>query len=780
MAISNLGAPAASGASAGSNQTSIAASSAATIPANSLVVVVVQQRASAALTDGVPTVKDEGNVTFERSSGAGADVINQTAETRTTIFSNYYASATSHTYTASWTTALNINSTRISVFVVSGAASSSWLDITGTQSGGGGGASTTSTSPSTVAQADSLSVWAATYFNAGATGSAPTNYTDRVNIRDATRGAVFHVADHTPLTASATEDAAYTPAGTTDHTTVIAVYKGVGGGGSAPANTVAPAVTGTRTQGQTLSTNDGTWSNTPTSFTYQWQSDTAGNNTFTNIASATSNTYVLTASEVGDNVRCVVTAINASGSTPANSNALGLIGPLYTVTSSGGFEVCGNAITSHSVLDPYPAMVVSDNPDGYWRLTDSASPFLDYSGGGHDLTGSGTLTPNSAALVPGDTAAGVEFGGGSAGAATFSIPLEQPLVVEAWVRLDSTTTAARRFVSNGHVSGGGWAAGVSSTASGGFWRFTTFGVKDYTFSTAPTPGTTHHVVFVFNADNSVDLYLDGTLSQSITGTAGALTSTDTIHVGANGNGTETWDGVIQDAAVYTSLSSTRIAAHAAGIGAGPAPANTVAPAVTGTTQTGSALSTTNGTWSNTPTGFSYQWQRDVAENGVFSNIGSATSSSYTLVSADLGNDVRCVVTATNAGGSTSANSNAVGPITSPPAAPVNTGTPSAGGITAVGFGVSTSNGTWNNSPTSFTYQWQSDVAGNGVFSNISAATSANYTCVSGDVGNKLRCVVTATNATGSASANSNAIGPVTLNPPASGHLVQALNLKLGL
>src|SRR6185312_11205200 len=97
---------------------------------------------------------------------------------------------------------------------------------TGTQGGGGGGASTTTTSPSNVAQSDSLSVWAATYFNSTVTGTAPTNYTDRVNIRDATRGAVFHVADHTPLTAGSPEVAAYTPAGATDHATVLAVYKG--------------------------------------------------------------------------------------------------------------------------------------------------------------------------------------------------------------------------------------------------------------------------------------------------------------------------------------------------------------------------------------------------------------------------------------------------------------------------------------------------------------------------------------------------------------------------
>lgn len=83
------------------------------------------------------------------------------------------------------------------------------------------------------------------------------------------------------------------------------------------------------------------------------------------------------------------------------------------------------------------------------------------------------------------------------------------------------------------------------------------------------------------------------------------------------------------------------------------PVNTVAPVVTGTATVGQTLTTTNGTWTAAPaiTGFTYQWQRGA------SNIGGATSSTYVLQTADIGNTVRCVVTATNPVGSTSANSN---------------------------------------------------------------------------------------------------------------------------
>jgi hypothetical protein len=93
-----------------------------------------------------------------------------------------------------------------------------------------------------------------------------------------------------------------------------------------------------------------------------------------------------------------------------------------------------------------------------------------------------------------------------------------------------------------------------------------------------------------------------------------------------------------------------------------APVNTGLPAISGTTTVGSTLTTTNGTWSGTPTiGYAYQWKR----GGT--NISGATASTYLLVSADLAATVAVTVTATNTVGSTGATSTAVGPIGAPPA-----------------------------------------------------------------------------------------------------------------
>jgi len=73
-----------------------------------------------------------------------------------------------------------------------------------------------------------------------------------------------------------------------------------------PANSVAPAVSGNLDVGSTLTTTNGTWSNSP-SFTYRWLRGT------TVITGATSNTYVLVAADVGSTIKAEVTGTNTSG-----------------------------------------------------------------------------------------------------------------------------------------------------------------------------------------------------------------------------------------------------------------------------------------------------------------------------------------------------------------------------------------------------------------------------------------------------------------------------------
>jgi hypothetical protein len=84
------------------------------------------------------------------------------------------------------------------------------------------------------------------------------------------------------------------------------------------------------------------------------------------------------------------------------------------------------------------------------------------------------------------------------------------------------------------------------------------------------------------------------------------------------------------------------------------PVNIALPTVSGSAVQGSTLTASHGTWGNSPTQYAYQWQ-DCASNGCTS-ISGATNATYTLQFSDVLDRVDVVVTATNDGGSTSAES----------------------------------------------------------------------------------------------------------------------------
>jgi hypothetical protein len=85
---------------------------------------------------------------------------------------------------------------------------------------------------------------------------------------------------------------------------------------SGPVNTVAPAITGTPTVGQTLSCSTGTWLNSP-ALTYQWRWRGVGI-----IPGATAATRVLAATEHGQLVECEVIGVAGGLTVSALSNAV--------------------------------------------------------------------------------------------------------------------------------------------------------------------------------------------------------------------------------------------------------------------------------------------------------------------------------------------------------------------------------------------------------------------------------------------------------------------------
>jgi hypothetical protein len=194
------------------------------------------------------------------------------------------------------------------------------------------------------------------------------------------------------------------------------------------------------------------------------------------------------------------------------------------------------------------------------------------------------------------------------------------------------------------------------------------------------------------------------------------------------------------------------------------PANTAAPTISGTPRVGETLTANNGTWSNSPTAFQYQWQRCNASGAACANIGGATAKTYLLTPADAGRTMRVRVTGINAEGAVNARS-APTAVVAPSTAPRNTARPAITGEPEVGQELTAEDGTWTNAPTSFTYQWQRcdiDVVTCAV---VAGATGKTYGVRAADVGFRLRVEVTARNANGAGSALSSPSGIVVPSVP---------------
>jgi len=94
------------------------------------------------------------------------------------------------------------------------------------------------------------------------------------------------------------------------------------GGVFPPVNSSVPVVAGTNRAGISLTSTNGSWTNSPTSYTYQWMSSATSGGTYTNISGATASTYELAASDVGRYIRLSVVANNGSGGGAAALSAV--------------------------------------------------------------------------------------------------------------------------------------------------------------------------------------------------------------------------------------------------------------------------------------------------------------------------------------------------------------------------------------------------------------------------------------------------------------------------
>ena len=450
---------------------------------------------------------------------------------------------------------------------------------------------------------------------------------------------------------------------------------------SIPVATAIPAISGAPQVGQTLTATNGTWTNSPTSFTYQW------NRAGMPIPGATASTYIPAAADVGNTLTISVTATNGSGpSTPAISQA------------------------TRSVIDIIPANLTLPTISGTARVGQTLTATLGT--WSHSPTSFVYKWANSHGLIPGathltyvPTSADVGLileifvvainSGGTSAVAT-SAP------TAAVIDIIPTNSAVPTISGTAQV-------GQTLTATTGTW--------------------THNPTLFTYQWNRAGTAIGGATAATYVPVTGDIGNTLTVSVVATNSG--------GSSAPSTSAATGAVAAAGGGI-----PVITAMPVISGTGQNGQILTATNGTWTNSPTSFTYQWK----SAGVNATGAGATTANYTADAADVGNTLTVLVIATNGSGSSApATSAATSPVID--ISPVFVNYPIISGTAQVGQTLTTTPGVWTHNPTSYAYQW-----GNTASGGIAGATASTYVPVTSDIGFMLNVSVVATNSGGSSPA----------------------------
>jgi hypothetical protein len=190
------------------------------------------------------------------------------------------------------------------------------------------------------------------------------------------------------------------------------------------------------------------------------------------------------------------------------------------------------------------------------------------------------------------------------------------------------------------------------------------------------------------------------------------------------------------------------------------PSNDNPPTISGTARDAQELVLSKGDWSGTgPITFAYQWVRCDSNGANCSDIANATDSWRDLTATDVGTRLKVRVTATNAAGSTSAETALTTVVAA--AAPQATQAPNTSGTAADGSNIQLDDvGRWTGTqPFTYAYQWVRCDADGTNCADIPGSTAYRRSLTSADVGKRIKARVTATNSAGSGT-NESGLSPV--------------------
>lgn len=540
--------------------------------------------------------------------------------------------------------------------------------------------------------------------------------------------------------------------------------------------------------GATLSATAGTWTSVPalSSTTFKWQKSNDAS-TWIDITGATANTYVVQASDNGYAFRVSVTATNVNGTTVSNSSATGYTAPLYNVQLpiTRGYLVVGQILEAS---------------DGVWSSTFTTNLSYQWRRGSSEISGAisptYTLTDSDigysiSVQVTGTTLLGsIAVTSATRGSVTIVGNTEVPVIsgslrvgstlsvtTGTWLGAPSSNTYQWQSSSDGSVwdsiSGATSATYVLKSAQSGLYiRAQVFGNKTSSASVAyritATTATTG-VVAALTLSNSVAPSVSGAWTEGATLTAstGTWSTSGTFsYQWQSSSDNSTWANIASatsstyvltssEASKYVRVTVQNQTSNGDGIAYSVArnkvgsPYNTVLPALTGTLRVGSTQTVTNGTWSNTPINYGYQWQK--SSDGIsWINITYETATAY-VPTFDVANlKIRVQVSAGNAVETATVTSATLESFLPPQVAII----PSVSGTTTVGQTLTSATGTWPSTSSGHAFQWQRSSDSGTTWTNISGATASTYVLVAADAGYLIRSQVSLTTVAGSSSAYS--------------------------
>lgn len=452
--------------------------------------------------------------------------------------------------------------------------------------------------------------------------------------------------------------------------------------------------------GATLTSTTGIWTSVPavSSYTYQWQRSADGTDAnYSDISGATGLTYVVVSLDVGVRLRIKVTATNTNGT--------GTVFSAATLVGAVGYN-----LTAPIVRGTFVVGQILEATDGTWSSPYAIVYGYQWRRDGVAITSNGVSSTYT--LVNADISTVI----------TVTVTASTP---QGSLAVTSPARGSVIAVNNSVLptTSGTLRVGGTLTVAPGTWLGATTITQQWQSSS------------------------DGVVWNAITGATSltyVLTSAESgLYIRAQVFGNRTIGSTVYQITANTAATAVVPTSNVS---------NSVLPVVSGNLLSGQSLTTTNGTWSTSGT-FTYQWQSS-ANGTAWSNISSATASTFVLTGSETNQYVRVQVTNSISSGAISGTAYSIATVKI--GAPYNTALPVISGTLRIGSTQTVTTGTWGNTPTSFAYQWQSST--NGIsWIDIGGWSTSTYLPTFDICNAKIRVIVAAINGTDTATVTSASI-----------------------